>query len=139
MFDRDVFKAVMGELNDTREEEKLGCDECFEEVDRFIEAELSGVSASEAMPLVHEHLLICGEGRDEFGALLDALRAVEGPGLRDAGESEAQRDSIPRMVATQHATACGLRLSARYGPAALACQLLLGWLRSRSLSETLQG
>jgi hypothetical protein len=86
MFDRDIFKAVMGELNDTREEEKLGCDECFEEVDRFIEADLSGLSASESMPLVHEHLLICGECRDEFGALLDALRAVEGSSDSEALE-----------------------------------------------------
>lgn len=79
MFDRDIFKAVMGELGDTREEEKLGCGECFEQVDRFIEAELSGLSATQAMPLVHEHLYICGECRDEFGALLEALRAVEDP------------------------------------------------------------
>lgn len=78
MFDRDVFKAVMGEINDVREGE-IGCDECFEQVDRFIEAELSGLSASEAMPLVAEHLYICGECRDEFGALLDALRAACDP------------------------------------------------------------
>lgn len=79
MFDRDVFKAVMGEIADTREEEKLGCDECFEEVDHFIEAELSGLNAAQAMPLVYEHLYLCGECRDEFGALLKALRAVEDP------------------------------------------------------------
>jgi hypothetical protein len=30
--------------------------DCFERVDRFMEAELSGINASEAMPLVHEHL-----------------------------------------------------------------------------------
>lgn len=77
MFDREIFKAVVGEIDDTREVEKLGCDDCFERVDRFIEAELSGLNASEAMPLVHEHLYICGECRDEFGALLEALRAVE--------------------------------------------------------------
>ncbi|WP_166174212.1 anti-sigma factor [Rubrobacter tropicus] len=70
---------MVGEIDDTREVEKLGCDDCFERVDGFIEAELSGLNASEAMPLVHEHLYICGECRDEFGALLEALRAVEDP------------------------------------------------------------
>jgi predicted anti-sigma-YlaC factor YlaD len=82
MFDREIFKAVVGEIDDTREQEKLGCDDCFDLVDRFIEAELSGLTAAEAMPLVHEHLYICGECRDEFGALLEALRAAEGPSNR---------------------------------------------------------
>jgi predicted anti-sigma-YlaC factor YlaD len=79
MFDREIFKAVVGEIGDTHEHEKLGCDECFELVDRFIEAELSGLTAAKAAPLVHEHLYICGECRDEFKALLDALQATEDP------------------------------------------------------------
>jgi predicted anti-sigma-YlaC factor YlaD len=66
----------MGEIAETREEE-IGCDECFEEVDRFIEMELSGLDAAQAMPLVREHLKICGECREEFEALLAALRATE--------------------------------------------------------------
>ena len=67
----------MGEIAETREEE-IGCDECFEEVDRFIEMELSGLDAAQAMPLVQEHLKICGdECREEFEALLAALRATE--------------------------------------------------------------
>jgi predicted anti-sigma-YlaC factor YlaD len=66
----------MGEIAETREEE-IGCDECFEEVDRFIEMELSGLDAAQAMPLVQEHLKICGECREEFEALLAALLATE--------------------------------------------------------------
>jgi hypothetical protein len=94
MFDRDVFKAVMGELGDTREEEKLGCDECFEEVDRFVAAELAGLSAAQAMPLVWEHLYICGQCRDEFGALLDALRAAGGTPVSETLE-KLRRDVTP--------------------------------------------
>jgi hypothetical protein len=94
MFDRDVFKAVMGELGDTREEEKFGCDECFEEVDRFVAAELAGLSAAQAMPLVWEHLYICGECRDEFGALLDALRAAGGTPVSETLE-KLRRDVTP--------------------------------------------
>ena len=76
MFDRDSFKALIGEIADTREVE-IGCDECFEQLDRFVEMELSGLNTAQAMPLVQDHLEICGECREEFEALLLALRATE--------------------------------------------------------------
>jgi hypothetical protein len=77
MFDRYVFKALIEEIAEVREEE-ISCDECFEQVDRFIEVELSGLNAAQAMPLVREHLKICGECREEFEALLMALQTMEG-------------------------------------------------------------
>jgi anti-sigma factor RsiW len=76
MFDQYIFKMFLRELAETREEE-IGCDECFEQVDRFIEMELSGLSAAQAMPLVHQHLETCPECHEEFEALLAALRATE--------------------------------------------------------------
>jgi hypothetical protein len=39
--------------------------------------ELFGLNAAQAMPLVHEHLHMCGECREEFEVLLAALRAAE--------------------------------------------------------------
>ena len=75
MFDRDIFKALIGEIADTREVE-IGCDECFEQLDRFVEMKLSGLNAAQAMPLVQDHVEICGECREEFEALLAALRAT---------------------------------------------------------------
>ncbi len=66
---------LIREIAEVREEE-IGCDECFEQVDRFIEMELSGLDAARAMPLVQEHLEICGECREEFEALMMALRAT---------------------------------------------------------------
>ncbi len=59
-------------------EEELGCDECFEELDRFVEMELAGLDAAAAMPLVQDHLDKCGDCREEYEALLSALRASEG-------------------------------------------------------------
>ncbi len=64
-------------LDMTREEE-LGCDECFEQLDRFVEMELAGLDAAAAMPLVQDHLEKCGDCREEYEALLRALRASEG-------------------------------------------------------------
>ena len=76
MFNQDIFRMLLREIAETREVE-IGCDECFEQVDRFVEMELSGLNAARAMPLVQEHLEICGECREEFEALLLALRASE--------------------------------------------------------------
>jgi hypothetical protein len=64
-------------LDMTREEE-LACDECFEELDRFVEMELAGLDAAAAMPLVQDHLDKCGDCREEYQALLNALRAEQG-------------------------------------------------------------
>lgn len=64
-------------LDMTREEE-LACDECFEELDRFVEMELAGLDAASAMPLVQDHLEKCGDCREEYEALLEALRAEQG-------------------------------------------------------------
>jgi len=62
---------------DVTHEEELACDECFEELDRFVEMELAGLDAA-AMPLVQDHLEMCGDCREEYQALLDALRAERG-------------------------------------------------------------
>lgn len=73
--DRAQLNWLLKAVFFTRPEE-LGCDECFEVVDAFAELELAGKNAAEAMPLVQDHLDRCPPCREEFGALLDALRAV---------------------------------------------------------------
>jgi bacterioferritin-associated ferredoxin len=75
MFNPDIFRALVREIAEAREVE-IGCDECFEQLDRFVEMKLSELDAAQAMPLVQEHLQICGECREEFEALLAALRAT---------------------------------------------------------------
>ncbi len=64
-------------LDMTREDE-IGCDECFEQLDRFVETELADLDAAVAMPLVQDHLEKCGDCREEYEALLRALRAEQG-------------------------------------------------------------
>ncbi len=78
--DQDGLEKVVMAVVRTREEE-IGCDECFEQLDRFVEMELSGLDAAATMPLVEDHLQKCGDCREEFEALLEALRAEEGSGL----------------------------------------------------------
>ena len=60
----------------TTRPDEIGCDDCFEELDRFIEMMLAGKDAAEAMPLVQDHLERCRGCREEFEALLTVLREL---------------------------------------------------------------
>jgi hypothetical protein len=55
---------------------ELTCDECLELIDQFIELELAGKNAAEALPLVEEHLRRCTYCRLEYEALLIAVRGT---------------------------------------------------------------
>jgi len=68
-----TLKRMVRNILTTRPDE-IGCDECFEQLDRFVEMELAGKNAAEAMPLVQDHLERCVDCREEFEALLAALR-----------------------------------------------------------------
>ena len=71
----EKLKGLVRAIVTTRPDE-IGCDECFEQLDRFVEMELAGRNAAEALPLVEDHLSRCRECREGFEALLGALRAV---------------------------------------------------------------
>jgi hypothetical protein len=60
----------------TTRPDELNCGECFEVIDSFAELKLTGRNAAEAMPLVQDHLDRCPPCKEEFEALLDALRAI---------------------------------------------------------------
>lgn len=71
----DTLKKMILGIGSTRPDE-IGCDECFEQLDRFAELVLAGKPAAEALPLVQDHLDRCMDCREEFEALLRALRAT---------------------------------------------------------------
>ena len=77
MWNPDDLDKLVRMVAETREEE-IGCEECLEQLDRFVEMRLSGLDAAQAMPLVQDHLDKCGDCREEFEMLLEALRATEG-------------------------------------------------------------
>jgi hypothetical protein len=60
----------------TARPDEIGCDDCFEQLDQFAERVLAGKDVAEAMPLVQDHLNRCRDCREEFEALLAALRAL---------------------------------------------------------------
>ncbi len=73
--DPETLGQMVRGILSTRPDE-IGCDECFEQLDRFVELTLAGKDAAAAMPLVRDHLDRCHDCREEFEALLLALRAV---------------------------------------------------------------
>ena len=73
--DPDLLKKMARGIMTTRPDE-IGCDECFEQLDRFVDMELGGLDAAAAMPLVQDHLERCQDCREEYEALLAALQAV---------------------------------------------------------------
>lgn len=73
--DRLKLRGLVQVIANTRADE-IGCDDCFAQLDTFVEMVLAGKNAAEALPLVQEHLLHCHDCREEFEALLDALRAL---------------------------------------------------------------
>ena len=54
---------------------ELGCDECFDQLDAYVELELTGVRADVAMPAMHAHLVGCSACRDDHDSLLAFARA----------------------------------------------------------------
>jgi hypothetical protein len=57
-------------------EPEVGCDVCFEELDRYVELELAGADADAAIPGLRAHLAGCPACREEHDSLV-ALVAGE--------------------------------------------------------------
>lgn len=68
-----ILKRLLGPA-----EPELSCDECFEQLDRYVELELSGADADAAIPGMSAHLEGCGacdEDHRSLRALLEAETA----------------------------------------------------------------
>ena len=75
MTERRNLNEVLGRLLGPAEPE-VGCDECFAEIDRYVELELAGADADAALPGFRAHLEGCPACREEH-ASLKALVAGE--------------------------------------------------------------
>jgi hypothetical protein len=70
------IKQALGRLLGPAEPE-VGCDVCFDELDRYVELEAAGVDADAAVPGLRAHLDGCPACREEHDSLL-ALVSGEG-------------------------------------------------------------
>jgi uncharacterized protein with PIN domain len=69
--------AELIQLTVSTKADSLGCDDCYELMDQFAQAELDGKSVPESLKVVEEHMTQCKCCRDEYSALMTALREIE--------------------------------------------------------------
>ena len=55
-------------------EPEVGCDECFEQLDGYVELELAGADADAAIPGLRAHLVGCPACREEHESLRALVR-----------------------------------------------------------------
>lgn len=67
----------MIELAFTARDDSLGCDGCLELMDQFAQAELDGTTIPKALECVRIHIDQCKCCKDEYQALMVALREVQ--------------------------------------------------------------
>lgn len=67
------FEQMLGRLLGPASTE-VGCDECFEQLDRYVDLELAGHDADAALPGLRAHLDGCPACREEH----ESLRALAG-------------------------------------------------------------
>ena len=71
----DTLKEIICEAITTQWDE-ISCAECFEQLDQFTDMMLLNEHAVDVMPRVRDHLQRCPDCRQEYDALLCALRAM---------------------------------------------------------------
>ena len=76
MMERPDLKQALGRLLGPGGPE-VGCDECFEQLDRYVELELAGADADAAIPGMRAHFEGCSACAEDHESLR-ALRAAEG-------------------------------------------------------------
>ena len=73
MMERPDLKQALGRLLGPAGPE-VGCDECFDQLDRYVELELAGEVPDRAIPRLRAHLAGCPACREEH----ESLRALVG-------------------------------------------------------------
>ena len=74
---RADLKQAVGRLLGPAEPE-VGCDVCFQELDRYIELEVAGANADAALPGLRAHLDGCPACREEHDSLQALISDQDG-------------------------------------------------------------
>jgi hypothetical protein len=78
MNDREPRKGLFGRLLGPAGPE-VSCDECFDQLDRYVELELAGADADTAIPGMRAHLLGCSACAEDHESLRALLVEQAGP------------------------------------------------------------
>jgi len=68
------FKHMLGRLLGPAEPE-IGCDECFEQLDSYVDLQVAGHDADAALPGLQAHLHGCPACREDYESLRALVRA----------------------------------------------------------------
>jgi hypothetical protein len=68
----DTFKRLLGPAD-----RELLCEECFEQLDRYVELELEGRAAEAQIPGMRAHLEGCPACHEDYESLRDFVRSGE--------------------------------------------------------------
>ena len=71
--ERPELKQALGRLLGPAEPE-VGCDVCFDQLDRYVELELAGADADAAIPGLRAHLDGCPACHEEYESLRELAR-----------------------------------------------------------------
>jgi hypothetical protein len=72
----DELKDTLGRLLGPADDE-VGCDECFDRLDAYVELEIAGEDADAAIPGLRSHFEGCPACREEHESLLALVGADE--------------------------------------------------------------
>jgi len=70
----DELMRLVGHTKD----EEIDCEQCLSLIAEFAELQLAGKSVSDGLRSVEQHLAICTECREEYAALQQALKGLDG-------------------------------------------------------------
>jgi hypothetical protein len=71
---RQLIAALLGP-----DEPELTCEQCFEQLDRYVDLELAGASADRAVPGMRAHLTGCPACSDDHDSLRELVAADDHP------------------------------------------------------------
>jgi hypothetical protein len=74
--ERSDLDATLARLLGPADHE-VGCDECFDQLDRYVELEAAGADADAAVPGLRAHLAGCPACREEHESLRDLVGGDE--------------------------------------------------------------
>ena len=72
--DRRLLRAMLGP-----DGPELTCEECFEQLDRYVELELAGADADATVPGMRAHLQGCPACHDDHESLRDFVASGDDP------------------------------------------------------------
>jgi anti-sigma factor RsiW len=86
-------ESLLGRLLGPAEPE-VSCEECFDRLDEYVEAELRGEDADAAVPGLRAHLAGCPACAEDHAALRDLVRHDAGEAVTGGGAGSAPRPRI---------------------------------------------